>query len=404
MAFISYETSQNMLELLKVPPVRSENLFLSSALGRILAEDIIAQEDYPQYPTASMDGYAVRHSDLQSGRIAIMGENPAGSDETRVVEPGYCIKTFTGAVMPEGADTLIPIENVTVQGSDIVIDESVVKGFSVRPVGESYRQGNILIKKGAKIGFAEIGVLAGLNRVMVAVAVKPKVAILATGSEILDLGEAAQTPSQIRSSNNYTLQALTESAGAQTVQLGTVKDDREAITEAFENALASADIVVSTGGVSVGDYDFVKDIIPRLGAEVIYKGVNIKPGQHVMVAERGGKFILALPGFAYSSTVTFILYALPLVYRLLGTRNRLRIMEATLKVPFTKRSRKSEFTACNLCVEDGRYMVDFQDKKTGSSAILTNLLGGNTALMITGEDDGNLDAGMAVHVLMLDQF
>ena len=403
MSFISYETSLNMLELLPAGALRSEKVFLGDALGRILAEDIVAEEDYPSVPMASMDGYAVVHSDLAHGRIAIAGINPAGEEETDCVEEGICIKTFTGAMMPKGADTLIPIENVTVEEEQIVVNESVPEGFSVRPVGESYRKGEILIKKGTKIGFAETGVLAGLNRVMVPVALRPRVAILATGSEILDLGETAQNPSQIRSSNNYTLAALAKMAGAEVVQLGTTKDDKASITKAFENALASADIVISTGGVSVGDYDFVKEIIPRLGAEVIYKGVKIKPGQHIMLAQHGHKFLLGLPGFAYSSTVTAILYAVPLIQKLLGRKVGLPIVEATLKEPFAKRSNKSEFTACNLTMEEGRYMVDFEGKKAGSSAILNNMLG-DTALMITAEEDRDLEAGMAVNVILLDQF
>jgi molybdopterin molybdotransferase len=403
MGFISYETSQNMLELLSIGKPRSEKVFLGDALGRILSEDIVAQEDYPRFPTASMDGYAVQHCDLAHGRIAIAGENPAGHDETRSVGEGLCIKTFTGAVMPEGADTLIPIENVTVEEDQIVIDETVPQGFSVRPVAESYRKGDILIKKGTKIGFAETGVLAGLNVVMVPVVFRPKVAVIATGSEILDLGEEAQNPSQIRSSNNYTIAAIAQMAGAEVIQLGTTKDDKASITEAFENALASADIVISTGGVSVGDYDFVKDVIPKLGAEVVYKGVKIKPGQHIMVARHANKFILALPGFAYSSTVTAILYGIPLIQKMLGRNEGLNIVEATLKEPFAKRSKKSEFTACNVSIEEGRYMIDFEGKKVGSSAILNNMLG-NTGLMITGEEDGNLDEGMAVNVILLDRF
>ncbi len=403
MAFISYETSQNMLALLGAAPTRTENVFLGDALGRVLARDIVAEEDYPGRPMAAMDGYAVVHSDLSHGRIAILGENPAGSDETRRVEGGLCIKTFTGAVMPAGADTLIPIENVTVEEEQILIDTPVPRGFSVRPIGESYRKGEILITKGTTIGFAETGVLAGLNRVMVPVVVRPKVAVIATGSEVLDLGVAATSPSQIRSSNNYTIAAIAKMAGADVVQLGTLKDDRASITAAFENALETADIVISTGGVSVGDYDFVKDIIPRLGAEVIYKGVNIKPGQHVMLAQKGQKFLLGLPGFAYSSTVTAILYAVPLIRKLLGRGEGLHLVEATLREPFSKRSRKSEFTACNLSLEEGRYWVDFEGKKAGSSAILNNMLG-DTALMITGEEDGDLDAGTAVNVILLDRF
>ncbi len=403
MSFLSYETSQNMLDLLQVNSTRSENVALSCSLSRVLAKDVVAQFNDPQFATASMDGYAVKFEDLDGENITILGDNPAGSDEQRVINNGECIKTFTGSKMPEGSDTLIQIENVTVEDDKIIINEKVPFGSSVRPIGEGYKSGDVLIKKGTKIGFAEIGVMAGLNQVMVSVALRPRVAIIATGSEILDLGVNSSNPAQIRSSNNYTLAALFESAGAEVIQLGTVGDDRDSIMQTFENALSCADIVVSTGGVSVGDYDFVKDIVPRLGAEVVYKGVAIKPGRHIMVAQKESKFVLALPGFAYSSTVTSILFGLPLVARMLGKDKAYKTVGAKLSEDFKKRSRFTEFTACNVVVEDGEYFVNFEGKKVGSSAILTNMLD-DSALMVTGEDDGDLPKGTFVSVILLDSF
>jgi len=403
MSFLSYETSQNMLDLLQVNSTRSENIALSCSLGRVLAKDIVAKFNDPQFATASMDGYAVKFEDLENESITVLGDNPAGSDEQRVISNGECIKTFTGSKMPEGSDTLIQIENVTVEDGKIIINEKVPFGSSVRPIGEGYKSGDVLIKRGTKIGFAEIGVMAGLNQVMVSVALRPRVAILATGSEILDLGVNSTNPAQIRSSNNYTLAALFESAGAEVIQLGTVGDDRDSIMQTFENALSCADIVVSTGGVSVGDYDFVKDIVPRLGAEVVYKGVAIKPGRHIMVAQKESKFVLALPGFAYSSTVTSILFGLPLVAKMLGKEKAYKTVAAKLSEDFKKRSRFTEFTACNIVVEDGEYFVNFEGKKVGSSAILTNMLD-ESALMVTGEDDGDLPKGTFVSVILLDSF
>ncbi|QOY51792.1 molybdopterin molybdotransferase MoeA [Candidatus Sulfurimonas baltica] len=403
MSLLSYETSQNMLDLLEVNSARHENLPLSCSLGRVLAEDIVAEFNDPQFATASMDGYAVIHADLDSDEISILGSNPAGHAETRVVKSGECIKTFTGSMMPRGSDTLIQIENVTVNDGKITIDEKVPLGSSVRPIGEGYRAGDVLIKKGTKIGFAQIGVMAGLNKVMVKVALKPRVAVISTGSEILDLGVNSTNPSQIRSSNNYTLCALFEQAGAEVIQLGTVGDDRDSIMKTFENALSCADILVSTGGVSVGDYDFVKDIVPRLGAEVIYKGVAIKPGKHILVAQRAEKFVLALPGFAYSSTVVSILYVLPLIAKMLGRDSAYKTVEAKLSEEFNKRSKLTEFTACNVVVEDGEYFVNFKNKKVGSSAILNNLLD-SSALMVAGEEDGNLSEGTFVNVILLDSF
>ena len=403
MSFLSYKQSLELLESLHVRNISYENVFLMDAQDRILAEDLVATASSPEFPTASMDGYAIQAKDQELGRITILGDNPAGSDETRVVTTDNCIKTFTGSMMPEGTDTLIQIENVTVEGDTIIINKAVAPFANVRQIGESYSKGDVLITKGTKISFAEIGVMAGLNHVMVKVVKKPRVAVLATGSEILDLAQEATTHAQIRSSNNYTIEALAKKAGAQTLQLGVVKDDRVSIMQSFLNALDCADIIISTGGVSVGDYDFVKDIVPALGAKIVFQGVNIKPGQHIMLAQCEDKFILALPGFAYSSTVTALLYALPLIYRFLGVNSALPIVLAKLQEPFFKKSKKTEFTACNIRMESGRYLVDFEGKKDGTSAILTNLLN-NSALMLTHEDDGDLSEGSFVEVILLDKF
>lgn len=403
MDLLSYEASQSMLSLLEINSSKNENVPLNTSLGRILAKDIIAPSNDPQFPTASMDGYAIIHADSNLDSIEVLGFNPAGNNETRVVTEGTCIKTFTGSKMPEGADTLIQIENVNALDGKITIEEKVALGSSVRPIGEGYKVGDILIKKGTKIGFAEIGVMAGLNTVMVNVAIKPRIAVIATGSEILDLGEHSDNPAQIRSSNNYTLAALFEQAGAEVIQLGTIGDDKASIMQTFKNALNSADILVSTGGVSVGDYDFVKDIVPNLGAEVIFKGVGIKPGRHIMLAQHESKFILALPGFAYSSTVTAILYTLPLIARMLGKQSAYKITEATLSEDFKKRSRFTEFTACNVTIDNGKHFVNFQGKKVGSSAILTNMLN-SSALMISAEEDKMLEAGTSVNIILLEDF
>jgi molybdopterin molybdotransferase len=400
--FILYQTSINMLELLEVSKIKSKKIPLSESLNYTLAKDITAPHNDPAFPTASMDGYAIRFIDQKIGTLKVLGDNPAGNDEQREIKEGECIKTFTGSKMPKGSDTLIPIENVQYNDGYITIKENVNEGFSVRPIGEGYFKGDVLIEKGTKIGYVEIGVMAALNIVMVDVVIPPKVSVLSTGSEILDLGDCDDNPAAIRSSNNYTIAALCKNAGAEVFQMGTVKDDKQSIMEAFENAVESSDIVISTGGVSVGDYDFVKDIVPKLGFEVVFKGVAIKPGRHILVAKKGTKFILALPGFAYSSTVTAILYGLPLISKMLGKKEAYKIVEATLKEDFKKRTPFSEFRACNLYMEDGSYFVDFKDKKVGSSAILVNMLN-SAALMVAGDEDDFLEAGTLVHVILANQ-
>jgi len=218
---------------------------------------------------------------------------------------------------------------------------------------------------------------------------------------LLELGETQTSDAQIRSSNNYILEALVKKYDGKALQLGCISDDKESILSAVELALTQSDIVVTTGGVSVGDFDFVKDVIVELGCEVLFKGVRVKPGQHIMVAKKDDKFIVALPGFAYSSTVTALLYMLPLIAKLQKGKSSLCRVEATLRSPFNKHIKKAEFTACNYSLENGNYFVDFDGKKSGSSAILTNMLG-STALLVTSEEDEPKAIGEKVQILLID--
>jgi len=401
MAFMHFDESQEILQNIEIKNYKKEKKYLTDTLGYVLAEDIVTEHNSPEFPTSAMDGYALKHEDLALGRLKISSINPAGSDLEEEVMGGCCIKTFTGSLMPVGADTLIPIENVTVEGNEIVINEEVPFGFSVRAIGENYEKGQKLIEEGSKIDFADIGVMASLNIVSPLVYEKPRVAILSTGSELLELGEVQTSDAQIRSSNNYILEALVKKYDGEALQLGCILDDKETILNAVESALIQSDIVVTTGGVSVGDFDFVKDVIVELGCEVLFKGVRVKPGQHIMVAKKDDKFIVALPGFAYSSTVTALLYMIPLIAKLQNGKCSLRVVEATLNDGFNKRQKKAEFTACNYSLKNGQYFVDFNGKKSGSSAILTNMLG-TTALLITSEEDESKVAGDKVKILLID--
>ena len=396
-----FDESMALIDALEIGYYKTKRLYIMDAVGYVLAEDIVADHNSPEFPTSAMDGYAIIHEDQAMGRLKIASINPAGSALRDKVIGGTCIKTFTGSLMPEGADTLIPIENVEVDGEEIVIKEEVPQGFSVREVGENYAQGQTLITAGTKIDFSHIGVLASLNIVHVTVYEKPTVAVLSTGSELLDLGEVQTNDAQIRSSNNYVVEAIAKKYGGLPMQLGCIKDDKESITNAISDALQKSDIVVTTGGVSVGDFDFVKDVIRELGCDVVFKGVRVKPGQHIMVARKGDKFIVGLPGFAYSATVMALVYVVPLIAKLQRGTNPLKMVKATLKEPFNKRAKKAEFTACNVSLVHGEYYVDFKGKKIGTSAILTNMLG-DIGLLFTSEEDSSKQVGDEVMVMLLD--
>jgi len=396
---IHFDESIQIIQNLEIGDYKTKTLYLVDALGYVLAEDIVADHNSPEFPTSAMDGYAIIHEDMAMGTLKVGSINPAGSALKEEVIGGTCIKTFTGSLMPHGADTLIPIENVEVQGDEIIIKQEVPQGFSVREPGENYAKGQLLIAKGTKIDFPQIGVMASLNIANVSVHEKPTVAILSTGSELLELGQAQTNDSQIRSSNNYILEAIVNKYDGIPMQLGCIRDDKATITQEVKSALEKADIVVTTGGVSVGDFDFVKDVIVEIGCDVLFKGVRVKPGQHIMVARKDDKFIIGLPGFAYSSTVTALLYLVPLIEKLQQGKCSLHKIKAKLKEPFIKRAKKAEFTACNISLVQGEYYVDFADKKVGSSAILTNMLG-DTALLATSEDDTSKEIGDEVSVLL----
>ncbi len=398
---IHFDESIKIIENIEIKKYKIKKLYLADSLGYTLAEDIIADHNSPEFPTSAMDGYAFKHSDITKGRLKIVSINPAGSDLDLEVSIGTCIKTFTGSLMPHGSDTLIPIENVEVDGDEIIIKEEVPFGFSVREVGENYLKGQELIKKGTKINFPEIGVMAGLNKVLPLVYEKPTVSILSTGSELLELGETQTSDAQIRSSNNYILEAIVKKYNGIAMQLGCIKDDKENIKREVAKALEQSDIVVTTGGVSVGDFDFVKDVIVELGCTVLFKGVRVKPGQHIMVAQKDNKFIVGLPGFAYSSTVTALLYVVPLIQKLQNSKYSIEKIRAELKEPFIKRAKKAEFTACNVTLDNGQYFVDFNGKKVGTSAILTNMLG-DVSLLMTSEDDISKNVGDCVDILILN--
>lgn len=400
--FITFDESIEVLNSINIVEKSTQKLFLTNALGRVLAEDIIALENSPEFPTSGMDGYAFKFEDINS-ELKIIEKNPAGYVVEKEVVSKTCIKTFTGALMPKGSDTLVPIENVEVCEDKIKILKSVPKGFAVRDIGENYKKDEVLIKKGTIIGFSEVGVLASLNIPQIKVYSKPIIAVASTGSEILDLGVEKTNDSQIRSSNHLTLEALFTQCGAEVIQNGTVDDDIENITNFFETSLKKADIVVTTGGVSVGDYDFVQDVIKdKLKAEVLFHGVFVKPGMHILVAIKDEKIIIALPGFAYSSTVCAILYVLPLIYRLKNSNEKLPIVKAKINQDLNNPTNKKIFTACNVEYKNGEYIIDFVGKKSGTSAILTNMLG-SPALLIQ-EENSLLKSGDLVDIILLNSF
>ena len=394
--FMSYADSLKILKDTINAWEKVEKVAITDALDRNIAYDVTAAENYPAKPVSAMDGYAFAFKEGLN-ELELITDLPAGSDKGLHVEGSKCVKTFTGSLMSEGTDTLVPVENVEVSGSKIIIKKSVPKGFAVRAVGESYKKGEILIKKGTRLTYAEIALLAELGVFHVSVFIRPRVAILATGSEIKDLGEPLDSPAQIHSSNHVGIAMQIRKMGAEPILCEIVRDKAELVEKAIINALKSADILVTTGGISMGDYDFVKGALDE-NFKLIIEGAAIKPGRHIRVAKSGDKYIFALPGFPYSAMVMCVLYVRVLINTWFSQEEPK--ITAIMDEDYKKRSPFLEFTAVNLENRDGKIFVNLNGKKLGSSAIVNNLTN-EAALLIIPKETEFIAKGEVVEVLKM---
>lgn len=396
MSLMSYEKGLEILLASVLPYEKVEKIALTECLGRILACDISANDDYPAFATASMDGYAVRFAE-QENALKIIGSVPAGTLPKYSPKENECVKTFTGSLMSTNLDTLVPVENVSVENDTLKINQKVPFGFAVRGVGESYKKGEILLKKGTKLGFSELALLAELGFFHISVFIKPVIGVLSSGDELKDLGESLDNPAQIRSSNHIAIASLARSFGARAIIFPLLKDERHSVKPAIANALESCDILITTGGVSMGDFDFLKAAVREY--ELIIDKLDIKPGRHIKVAKSGKKFILAFPGFPYSSMVAFHLTARQILNSWLCQKNDF-VIKAFLKGAYSKKSPFFEFVACNVEFENGKVCVNLKDKKQGSSAIISNL-NQNSALMLVPKECQRLENGDLVSIMLL---
>ena len=397
MEFEKFESAMERFASTVQKSSRIEKVAITQALGRILASDVAAPFSTPRRPTAAMDGYALKGADLSEGaKFKIIGETPAGKMPSAAAKAGECVKTFTGGLMCEGSDTLLPIENVQVQDSEIVVTKPVPVGFAVRAAGESYREGELLLRSGTKLGFSQIALLAELGLFHISVFVRPKVAILATGSEIKDLGEKLENDAQIYSSNHIALANLVTQLGCEAMIMPIARDDEKELKSAISSALQSADILLTSGGVSVGDYDFVKSTL-QSNFELIVKGAAIKPGRHVRVAKAGEKYIFAFPGFPLSAIITCILFLRVFVQKSFGVRENTEF-SAILDHDYVKKTPFLEFMPALLQNRDGRLFVSLQSKKQGSSAILNNLAD-DSILLVAPQEVKELKKGELVRVI-----
>jgi molybdopterin molybdotransferase len=309
--------------LSRISVLGTERVDVLGSLGRVLAEPIVSRREIPPWPNSSMDGYAVRAEDTAPGAaLAVVGRVEAGGLPTRVVGRGEAVRIFTGAPLPEGADAVVPQEEVDASGGRIALRGPTERAAYVRRRGEDVRVGDRVLEPGTLLGAPELGLLATLGHAQVRVHRRPRVAILSTGNELADLG-TEPGPGQIPNTNTYTLMAQVVEAGADPVNLGVAPDRLEAIEQRVR-AARDADVLVSSAGVSVGELDLVREALTRAGAELHLWQVSMRPGKPITFGSLGQRPVFGLPGNPVSAMVTFELFVRPALLKMSGRRRLTR--------------------------------------------------------------------------------
>lgn len=373
--------------------------------GRVLAEDITADMNVPPWDNSAMDGFAVQAADIEKAgpsspiTLRVIADLPAGTAPDRVVGSGEAIRIMTGAPVPPGADTIVRFEDTRSDGDSVEILEAIPTGKNVRRAGEDVQQGEVVLRAGMLLRPQEIGMLAVAGRQSVTVIQRPTVALLATGDEVVDTGEPVP-PGKIRNINSYTNAAQVRQHGGIPMMLGIVPDDAERIRGTIRRAIADgADILVTSGGVSVGDYDFVKQILAEEG-EVEFWWINMKPGKPMAFGRIGGIPFFGLPGNPVSAMISFELFVRPAIGKMQGREPRpTRSVQARLLDPIPRKDNRRHYLRVRLAaVEDG-----WEASLTGSqgSGILSSLVEAD-GLAVIPESKSSLEAGTEVEVLWLD--
>jgi molybdopterin molybdotransferase len=363
---------------------------LSQAAGRILAGAIASGLDFPHWDNSAMDGYAVRFQDVVAASPAypatlrIISEIPAGSTPDITLKPGQAARILTGSMMPIGADTVVMQEKAERIGADTVrlIEAPPELGHFVRHRGSFYRSGDRLLGSGMTIGGAELAVLAAAQVLTVPVFRRVRVGVLSTGNELIQPHETLQ-PGQIVDSNQVALVALLQQAGVDAVALGQVRDDRLALKSAMAAAIESCDVVISSGGVSVGDYDYVEDLLEELGGKILVRSIAIKPGKPLTFATFGDRLYFGLPGNPVSALVTFWRFVLPAIKKRSGQANNWgpHWQTAVSATPL-KSDGKRESYLWGCVHQSGATPMFEVAAGSGSSGNLVNLAGSNGLAVI----------------------
>jgi molybdopterin molybdotransferase len=365
---VSYEAARaKVIEIIRArrcaPPPATETVEFASdptrALGRILAENIPADRNYPPFNRSTRDGFALRAADAAEAgvKLRLIGESRAGVPFDGTVETGTCVHIMTGAAMPRGANTIVMVEDARIEGDSVIIEKIAHVSAHFVLEGQETRVGESVVTKGKRLGYAELAMAAQVGRPRLLVAKKPRVAILSTGDEVIAVDQPPKK-FQIRNSNSISLAAQVALAGGEPLMLGNVPDDLSKLKARIEEAL-SADIVVLTGGVSVGKYDHVEQVLRELGAEFYFDAVAIRPGKPAVFGFCKDTPVFGLPGNPVSTMVTFELFVVPAIELLSGfSPHPLGVFKAKLSHPVDEKPPLAHFLPARVSWPGGEPTVE----------------------------------------------
>ena len=387
----------------------TEHVSINESFGRFLSEDLIATSDVPHFNRAPYDGFAVRSIDTREASLSnpvefeVIDHLGAGMVSTKVVGQNQAVRIMTGAMMPEGTDAVVMFEvakDYEKYGIPFMsIKRSFNKGENVSFTGEDAKEGEVLVKKGTLINPGIQAMLATFGYKDVPVAKKPLVGLFATGTELLEVEEEL-VPGKIRNSNSHMIAAQIERAGGIVHYFGKLPDEFDTCFDAVQNSLNQIDLLITTGGVSVGDFDYLPAIYEKLGAEVLFNKVAMRPGSVTTVAEYNGKILFGLSGNPSACYVGFELFARPIIRKLLfSEKPHLRKEKAQLEVDFPKANPFTRFVRSSAFIEEGRLKAT--PSGLDKSNIIMSLAGANSLMILPGGTRG-YKAGIEVEILLLE--
>jgi molybdenum cofactor synthesis domain-containing protein len=395
MAVSIAEARSAILEHVRV--LESEDVSLDDALGRALAQDATAPNDVPPFHASAMDGYAIVAADTAGGsaQLELIGEAKAGTAADVAVRPGTAVRISTGAPIPDGADAIAQQELTSVDDGTVTVAQAIRLGCHVRPAGEDIRAGELIVPAGSLLGPAELGVLASVNIPRPRVVRPPRVAIVGTGDELTDPGKPL-APGAIRDSNGPALGGAVHRAGGELVARMRARDDLEATVAVLSAALRDVDLLITTGGVSVGPHDHVRPALARLGFEEIFAGVKLKPGKPTTFAVgEDGTLVFALPGNPVSALMAFRLFVVPAMDAMLGRGYETHPIKAIAAEELPGALGRTTVVRCRTEMHDDGWHVF--PTKSQESHILTSMLGVE-ALALVPEDRERIAAGEPVEI------